>query len=376
MDELKKVSILHINTSDSWRGGEKQTFYLTSGLNQKKYLSYCICQKGSPLHQKLEEAGLPFFAIKMRSGFDILAAKKISQISRAINAKIMHSHTAHGHSLAYISNFFYKVPINIASRRVDFDIKKNFLSRLKYEFPDKFIAVSVAIKNVLIKAGIDPARISVVYSGIDLNTFKKIKTDYLFNEFRMIPDIKKKIRLVNVAALTRQKDHDTLLAAAAILKENFQDFILIIAGDGELKNELLHKKKDLSLDDHVIFTGFRNDSINLISFGDIFIMPSRYEGLGTSIIDAMAAKKPIVATDAGGIPELIGNGISGLIVSKENPEALAEAILKLILDKRLRKKIGSQAYYDSKKFSVEKTINGTIHVYRELFEKIFQQCRI
>ena len=125
MDRLKEVPILHINTAKTWRGGERQTFYLISNLNNRGFLCYCICQKESQLQEKLIENDLPHFAVRMRCELDLIAAKKIAQISKRINAKILHMHTAHAHSLGFISNLFNNIPINIVSRRVDFRIKKN-----------------------------------------------------------------------------------------------------------------------------------------------------------------------------------------------------------------------------------------------------------
>ena len=371
MDKLKSIPILHINTADSWRGGEKQTFFLTSYLCRKGYSSYCICQKDSPLHEKLLKNSLPHFPVRMRAGIDIVAAWKISRISKAINAKILHMHTAHAHSLGFLNSLLLKVPVNIVSRRVDFKIKQNPFSRIKYTYPEKYITVSGAIREILISGGVPASKVAVVHSGIDLKTYKNVKPVYLPAGLR-IDNIKKTIKIVNVAALTYQKDHETLIKAMDIVnKVNRQNnnFLLIIAGEGELKNSLMKLRNKLKLQDKVIFAGFREDALSLINFADIFVMSSRYEGLGTSIIDAMSLKKPVIATETGGIPELITGGKNGLLVPRENPQALADAIIRLMQDKNLQKKLSLQAFKDAHNFSIEKTVNKTIEVYREL-------CRI
>ncbi|MBN2401405.1 MAG: glycosyltransferase family 4 protein [Spirochaetes bacterium] len=367
MDILENLPIIHLNTADSWRGGEKQAFYLTSSLHQRGFVTYCICQKNSPLHEMLSENRLPHFPVRMRSELDIIAAGKISKLLKKTDAKILHMHTSHAHSLGYLANCFYKVPVNIVSRRVDFKPGKNFFSRLKYGFPDKYIAVSKAIRDILINYGMSEEKITAVYSGVDLIQYKNIKSDYLLNEFSMLPNIKKKVKLANVAALTHQKDHATLLRAVGIIIKKFNNFILFITGDGELKDSLIKLRDRLGLGDHVIFTGFRNDALNLIDFADIFIMSSRLEGLGTSIIDAMALKKAIIATDTGGIPELIRNEENGILVPRENSEELAGAIVKLIQDKSLRRKLSRCAFKDAQDYSIENTVNKTIDIYRDLY---------
>jgi L-malate glycosyltransferase len=365
MNNLNNIPILHLNTADTWRGGEKQTFFLTSLLHKRGYLSYCVCLQNSPLHNKLTIEKLPCFPVKVRSSIDIFAAIKISQIAKQVNAKILHMHTAHAHSLGYLCNLIYKVPINIVSRRVDFRINKSPFSRIKYNFPDRFITVSGAIKEILIQDNIPSKKISVVHSGIDFDSFKGIKTDYLQKEFAAALD-RKKIKLVNVAALTNQKDHETLIKAVDIVRKEFDNFILFIVGEGELQKDLEKLRENLKLENHIIFTGFRENSLSLIKFGDIFIMSSRWEGLGTSIIDAMASGKPVIASRTGGIPELIRSGENGLLVPKEDPKALAEAIINLIKHKDLREKYSSRGQRNAMNFSIERTVDKTIDVYMEM----------
>lgn len=363
-DPLKNVPILHINTAGTWRGGEKQTFYLVSVLNRQGYNALCVCQKDSPLYHKLLERRLPCLPLKMRSEFDIAAAWRISLLARKTGTGIMHMHTAHAHSLGFISSMFFRVPVNIVSRRVDFRLKKNILSRLKYKYPEGYITVSNAIRNILIEDGIPAEKITAVYSGVDFEVYKDIDGAYPGKEFSIS---KKKVKFVNVAALTDQKDHETLLRAAGILKNKFRDFILIIAGEGELKAGLLKLREQLSLEEHVVFAGFREDALNFIAFGDIFIMSSRWEGLGTSIIDAMALRKPVIATNTGGIPELITNNRNGKLAAKENPQALADAMFELASDRKLRKRLGDRAFKDAHDFSIGKTVEETIRIYRELY---------
>jgi glycosyltransferase involved in cell wall biosynthesis len=365
--DLKKIQILHINTAGTWRGGEKQTFYLVYHLNKRGYSSFCICRKDSSLHQKLAFNNLPHFPLKIRSGFDIIAAKGIARICGELNAKILHLHTSHAHSLGFLSSLFYRVPVSIVSRRVDFRISKNIFSRIKYNYPDMYIAVSNAVRDILIKDRIPPDKVVTVYSGVDTASYNGADTEYLNREFSFIPGFERKIRLVNTAALTHQKDHETLIKAIGILKDMFRDFILIIAGEGELKRHLLSLCKSLSLEENIVFTGFREDALNLTAFADIFVISSRWEGLGTSIIDAMALGKPVIAAETGGIPELIKDNMNGLLVPKEDPWALAETIFRLISDEPLRKRLSEQAHKDARNFTIEKTVDRTIEVYMELW---------
>ena len=364
-DNLKEIPILHINDAGTWRGGEKQTFYLTQHLADRGYKSHCVCQRNSPLHKRLEEEGLRCFPVRMRSEFDIFSAARIAKYAETINAGIIHMHTSHAHSIGMLANFFHRVPVNIVSRRVDFRLKRHFLNRIKYSFPDKFITVSNAIKDILIEDGVPEEKIATVHSGVDLPQYGRVKCDYIFDEFGCIPGLKDRIRIVNTAALTQQKDHETLVRAMDIILKSRKDIVLFIAGEGELESGLKKLSSDLKLDGHIIFTGFREDALGLIKFCDIFVLSSRWEGLGTSIIDAMALGKPVIACRTGGTPELISDGIDGLLAPKENPDALASAILKLAGDADMRKKLGQEALIRARDFSIEKTVDKTIEVYQE-----------
>ncbi len=368
-NNLKEIPILHINDAPGWRGGEKQTFYLARGLRERGYISHCVCRENSILQQRLEQAKLPCYPLRMRSEFDLFSAVRIARYASRINAGIVHMHTSHAHSIGMLAGIFRRTPVNIVSRRVDFPPKGHFLNRTKYSFPDKFITVSNAIRDILTGSGIPAEKIEAVHSGVDLLQYDSIGYEYLFSEFGRIAGLKDKIRIVNTAALTHQKDHETLVRAMDIVCMSRKDIVLFIAGEGELEPGLRKLTMDLELEGNIVFTGFRDDPLSLIKFGDIFVLSSRWEGLGTSIIDAMALGKPVIACRTGGTPELISDGVNGLLVEKENPEALARAILALARDAGKREKLGQTALLRAREFSIDKTVDRTIEIYRECMMK-------
>jgi glycosyltransferase involved in cell wall biosynthesis len=372
--ELKNIPILHLNTARTWRGGEKQTLYLSRYLQEWGYPSAVICQDDSELHHRLSDMSMERYPVRMRSELDVFSAIAIARIMKRLKPGILHMHTAHAHTLGMMSNLFYRVPVNVVSRRVDFRVGRNFLSRLKYRFPDAYIAVSDAVRAVLIEDGIPEDRVVTIHSGIVPYSGEEIETDYLFDEFQGIDNLKGRIRLVNVAALTPQKDQATLIGAMDCLVKSDRRFILFIVGDGELKRSLLELTDTLGLQDHIVFTGFRDDAKNFIKFSDLFVLSSRWEGLGTSIIDAMALGRPIVATETGGIPELIDSGESGILVERENPVQLAEAIRRLVFDDALRNRISEGAFRRAGEFSIERTVSRTIEVYETLLSDLKTRC--
>jgi len=273
---------------------------------------------------------------------------------------ILHCHSAHALSVGVMARFFSKQkPKIIASRRVDFRIK----SRRKYLSADKIITVSKAIKKILVKNGIPEGRIEVVYSGVEL---KSREADCLKKEFNLS---EKDFIVGNVAALTHQKDHKTLLKAVSLLVRNNENLKFFIIGEGVLHNGLVKLSKELGISEDVIFTGFRNDVANFYSLFGIFVSSSAWEGLGTSILDAMLSGVPVVATAVGGIPEIIEDGVDGFLVPHLNPLKMSEKIDALIKNAALREKFSQNGIRKAMKFSVEKMVSGSLEVYKKLINE-------
>src|SRR6185295_11184586 len=173
----------------------------------------------------------------------------------------------------------------------------------------------------------------------------------------------------NVAALVAHKGQRHLINAVPLVLREEPDARFVILGEGPLRATLEHQVKTLHLEKHVVLPGFRDDVLSCIKAVDLFVMSSETEGLGTSLLDAMAAGKPTIGTDVGGIPEAIEDRVTGLIVPPNDPALLARAIVKLLKDGALAKRMGQAGLARAKKlFSVEKMVDGTIEAYRKLLQ--------
>ena len=369
----KSFIVAHLNTEKTFRGGEQQTLYLIKGLLKKGLTTYLICNKGSLLKEKASNYLLPenILEVKMKGEFDIIAILKIRNFLKKKNIDLLHCHTSHAHTLGFLSAIGLPVKV-IVSRRVDFSIKKgtlNFLNKIKYNFLcDKIVSISEKIKEILINDGINSKKIITIHSGVDLNKHKITERNNLFREFN-IPE--NAIICLNVAALVPHKGHKYLLESFAQVVKKYNNVILFIVGDGKLKKELLELRDRLNLKNAVIFTGYRTDVANFYSIADIFIMTSVEEGLCTSILDALCYNKVVIATDAGGIPEIIKNGETGILVEKENIASITAGIIDAIENmEQYKKKFANVNKFVEKNFSVEKMVEGNLKLYRELlYEK-------
>ncbi|HHT9110000.1 MAG TPA: glycosyltransferase family 4 protein [Candidatus Brocadiaceae bacterium] len=355
------MKIIHIDTEKTWRGGEQQLLYLVKGLKERGQDSSVVCQPGSPLEDVVKKAGIDAIPIKMSGEIDLLAAWKISRLLRHNKYDIMHAHTSHAHFIGLLSRLFGKVKAMVVSRRVDFPIK----SRFKYNaFDVRYIAVSEAIKKVMIDGGVASEKISVVRSCIDLRKFDTAVISDVRAEF----GIKKDAILVgNIAHMADHKGQIYLVRTADIVRKKYPDVRFIIVGDGELRNNLESEAQKLGLNKSLIFTGFRKDVVNFLAAIDIFAFPSHLEGLGTSLLDAMAMRKPIVSTTAGGIPEVVENGVHGILVPPKDPESFADAITRLIENPEVRLRYGiTGRELVEEKFTIDKLVEGTLSIYKKI----------
>lgn len=357
--------ILHINTSREWRGGEQQLFYLVQGLSDNKIHQLVIGQPNSPLQERCEENGYPFLPIEMKSEFDFSAVKKIRTICTEKNVSLIHTHTAHAHSLALFAKRKHLSSPLVVSRRVDFKPKSTFFSRWKYKHPanDYYLPVSHKIKQVMIESDIEPQKLITVYSGIDLKRFSKSTPhEYLREEFGLS---KKTTVIGNVAALVDHKDQETLLKAISKMKTQI-DFKVMIVGEGKLERKLKQLAESLKIIEKVIFTGYRKDVPALLSLFDIFTLTSKEEGLGTSVLDAMASGLPVVATNGGGIAEMLTENEGAYICNVGDFDSIAESLDRLCENDSLRNSFGSFNKQSVKRFSIAKTVEKTKLIYYSL----------
>lgn len=332
----RPLNILHVSTETGWRGGEQQVKLVTDGLIARGHTVRVLSPPGARLLEDRTAAGVGV-PLPMRLGELSYAARQIiHQTAREINADLIHAQTSHAHSLALRAAKKLSIPL-VVSRRVDFPPKSNLFSRRKYLDPTvRYISISDAIKNILVNAGVAPQNIHVVHSGVNPNRYSHrgdTRDEELARHWNAAPDVP---LIVNAAALTDHKDQTTLLHAAAELKRTSTPFRLIIAGSGELEQQLLTLRDQLQLQDEVAFPGYV-DLSTLYPAADLFVMSSHLEGLCTSILDAMSVGIPVVATQTGGIPEIVRHEENGLLVTPRDPAALATAIKTVLNNENLAK---------------------------------------
>jgi glycosyltransferase involved in cell wall biosynthesis len=357
---------LHIDTARTWRGGQNQVLLTVLGLRALGHRSMLVAHAAGALRQRAQE-GLELVPLTPKTEMDLSAAWRLSRLIKQLRPDVVHAHDPHGVAMAALalsmSTQLDKPPL-VAARRVDFHIKGNSLSRWKYRQVDCFICASEAIRKMLVADGVPAARAVTVHEGIDLGHIEAAPAANLHAEL-WLPHHAPIVG--NVAALVPHKGQRHLIEAAAIVVKRVPDARFVIAGEGELRPALERQIKDHHLEKHVFLAGFRPDVVSVHKAFDIFVMSSVSEGLGTSLLDAMACGKPIVATTAGGMPEVVKDGQTGILVPPRDHEAMANAIIRLLSDAAARRAMGAAGEARARAyFSAERMVQDTFEVYRRV----------
>ena len=361
---------LHVNTEMTWRGGEQQVIYLLQGLIARGDEAHLVCQPESPLAEKAEALGIPCTKLKMHGEIDLLAAARLAEVLRRWKTEILHIHTPHAHTLALLAAPFGGRPRLVVSKRTDFSIYRHSffgLNGVKYSHGiHRYLAISEAVRNVLIKDGLPAERICVIRSGVDPNRVLDGNGTDLLAELSIGADVP---IVGNIAHMAGHKGQRTLIEAVPRVLEQVPRARFIIVGEGELEASLKGLSRSLGVEKEVLFPGFRPDIASFLSIFSVFVMPSHQEGLGTAVLDALANRLPVVATTAGGIPEMVTDGVNGLLVSPKDPLALADRIVALLSDLKRADALGAAGFRTVlRDFSVETMVEKTREIYEEVLD--------
>ncbi|MCX8065024.1 MAG: glycosyltransferase family 4 protein [Candidatus Hydrogenedentes bacterium] len=358
------MHILHIDEQITWRGGEQQALWLIEGLLSKKIRVSVAGKKNTPFIEKLQKLqNVNVFTLPLSSELDFISAREVAKACKAHSVDIIHAHTSHAHSIAVIAKRFFKAPVKIiVSRRVSFPPSKNIFSRWKYLNADAILPVSFYVAKTLLEHNIPKEKIKVVRSSINLDELNV--QPYSREELGIPPD---KVILFNAGALVDHKDHLTLIKAFYLANKNQNNLFLLIAGDGPLRKNIEKEIKILGVENKVRLLGHRKDVPKIMKSIDIYVSSSWSEGLGTSVLEALASKKPVIATDAGGISEMVINETTGLLLPPRNPEMLAASILYILQHPEEALRFANEGRkHVEENFSVERMIKETIEVYEEV----------
>jgi L-malate glycosyltransferase len=359
------MKVLHISTAKTWRGGEQQIAYLIGELAAKGIEQFVVCSADSAMRQYCSEKNVPHKAIRKTGGTDFIFAYRLSKIIKAVAPDMVHLHDAHAHTAAVIAATFFgiKTPF-VLHRRVVFDTGKNFFSRYKFSHSQikKVICISEAVKAKLLSF-VSEEKLTVIHSAIDGSRFSSERKNILREAYR-IPAATKIIG--NIAALTAEKDYITFVNTVAVLKQNNTDAKYFIIGEGKERNNIEAHISKLGLQQDIIMLGFRKDIEKILPEFDVLLFTSQSEGFGTTILDAFCCRVPVVATNMGGIRELVEHEKTGMLSVAHAHNSLAENVLKILNNTELKNLLIESAFHKAQHFSKSAMAEKVMGVYKEV----------
>lgn len=331
------MKILHVDTATEWRGGQNQIVVTAEGQQALGHDVLVFANMDGELAVRAAHAGLAVHRARVgRGDLSWATLSAIRAATRGFHPDVIHIHESHGLLGSILAaRAVAPRPKLVASRRVDFALRAG--SRLKYGRMDRVLAVSRAVREVLIAGGLSADKVTLVHEGVRDRPPQPGGAAIL----RSLGVPEGAPVIGNVAQLVDHKDHETLLRAAPLVLAAHPECRFLICGDGPLRKQLESLAATLKIADRVIFAGFRTDLDALIPCFDIFCLSSHLEGLGTSVLDAMCFARPVVATNAGGIPDSVVDGETGRLVPVRDHEALGKALSETLASAEVRTRFGA-----------------------------------
>ena len=368
---MRKLRVLTLVDKPTVTGGaERLAAVVAMKLDPARFESVLCASRQTDeplLDRELEEAGIGVLALGRRSTLDLLAWRPLVSLLRD-GVDVVHTHMFGSNVWGTVLGRLSGVPVVVAHEHTwSFQGRpvRRFLDReLVARWADVFVAVSGEDRRKMIEVeGVDPAKIRLIPNGIPSpanGAGADVRTELGIEPGAPVLGV--------VCELRAQKALEVLFEAAALLLVEFPTLTVLVAGDGPERARLEEGARRLGVADTVLFLGIRRDVPAVLAAVDVAVLSSDYEGSPLSVMEYMAAAKPVVSTRVGGVPELVAEDVHGLLVEPRDPEALAEAVARLLRDPALARRLGAEGRRrQQREFSLEAMVGRIEDLYEELW---------
>ena len=339
----RPLRIAHIITPSRLSGAERYMMTLAERLNAEGHSCVILCKhRAQSVIEECARRGLDVQPVRLYGKADVTAPFRLARRLRAVHADVVHTHLS-------TASLWGSVAAHLAGLPAVATVQGRNTATC-YRYADRLIANSQAVREHMLAQGIPPERITVVYNAVDVSAFRRVLSPAEAKQ-RLGLDAHRLI-IGTAAHLSLKKGHDVLLRAAAEVVKAAPDCHFVLLGEGDQRSALERLGGRLGLRDRVTFLGFRHDAADVMSAYDIFALASWWEPFGLVFVEAMALGVPVVTTRAGGAPEVVAEGETGLLVPPGDPPALARALLRLATDGELRRRLGQAGPTRAARFDV------------------------
>jgi L-malate glycosyltransferase len=359
------LRIGHVDTGMVLRGGQRQLLLLAHGLRSRDHSQLIVCPEESELYRRATSDGFETLGLPQNDFRHIQGIKGLHRRLQEDDLKLLHAHDGVGHTVAWLASLGTQVR-RVATRRVTYLPKRRLDYRLKYKYTcHAVIAVSQFIGGILEDTGVPPAMINVIPDGIeipqrlpDAATRNAIRAKWRAGESEFV--------VGHLGGYSREKGQDLAIKAMELLAGRLPKAKLVLGGTISAEDLAPSPLAAAVPGEQVLLAGYQENLFEFFSGLDVYIMPSRSEGLGSAALLAMAHGLPVIATKVGGLPEIVEEGITGWLVEPESPRALADAIASAVSDPARLKELGDGARRCAKDYSAEIMVERTEALYRRL----------
>jgi glycosyltransferase involved in cell wall biosynthesis len=355
------LKVAHVSGERGFSGGEAQVFLLLEGLRARGHSNLLVCPPGSEAEREARRRGFAVECVAMRNDLSVGAAYGVFALLRRHAPALVHCHTGRANWIGGLGARWARVPA-LSTRRMDRRVARGLRTRWLYgRLLRRVAAISPAVERRLLAAGVEPQRIRVIWSAVDPDALApSAPREALRAQLGAPPET---ACVLAAANLVRRKGVDVLLAAVAALAPGAR-WALWIAGDGPERAALEAAASRLGVGDRVRFLGRRSDVPDLLEACDVFVLPSRKEGLG-------------VASAVGGLAEVVAADETGLVVPPGDAAALATALERLIADPELARRLGAAgAKRVAEHFLAERMVSAYESLYREILAEGRADARV
>ncbi|HEB71325.1 MAG TPA: glycosyltransferase family 1 protein [Nitrospirae bacterium] len=371
-----KRSIAHLIATNFYGGPEKQIVEHIKRVDREKYnlilISYIDNGASNEIIQKAENEGIRYRTVPMSAPWDIRAQWKLSKILREENIDLLCAHGYKATVMGWWVKFRLGIPVIGFSRGYTAEDKKvafyEWLDRCALRRLSGVICVSEGQRRRLKTYGITPKRSWVAHNSISVDAMKKKQNGALRNSvFKRLGVSENEKMIVAAGRLSPEKGHKYLVDAVHKMRESSFEVSIVVCGEGVCESDLKRRARKLGVYDKFRFVGFRRDINDIFNAMDLLVLPSLTEGLPNVVLEAFACKKPVVATDVGGVPEVVEDGVNGFLVPPERPDLMAEAMAKILGSADEARRMG-EAGYDTVKsnFNFQNQAKKLEKIYEEV----------
>ncbi|HEV2171638.1 MAG TPA: glycosyltransferase family 4 protein [Candidatus Binatus sp.] len=365
--DSRSLSIVGVDPEIGFSGGETQVLGLTLALANGGHRAELICDPTGELWERARVAGVKCHPLRIRNAIDLVAGMRLRAILRRERFDVVHFHTSRAHSMAPLVRGVARA--TIVTRRMDYAPNRVFAPYLYNRAVDGVIAISGGVADSLASAGVDRSRVTIVNSGVDCDRFRPPTSDERAAARAAFNISDGEFLVCAIGALEQRKGHRYLIEAIGTLAAN-GNFRCLIAGQGAIGSILQHEIAIIRLRDRIKLLGRVDDTRELLWASDAFAMPSLKEGLGVAALEAMASGLPVIASNVGGLRDVIEQNRSGNLVPPGSANMIASAVEWLAKSDELRSRMGEIARARvTKDYSIESMAARTLAMYRACVEK-------